>query len=299
MRRPRGSRGYSALVGLTIGLSAALTGCRELAPPPAPEGRSKIDRTARAQFLVPLYAYPSWYAPETYLWQRIAAAARRVPMVAVVNPANGPGSASDPANPDYVRGITALRRAGATVLGYVPTGWGTRDITAVLADIDLHYERYRVDGIFLDEASGSAAQLAYYARLHAHVKSRHDPGALILNQGARVDERYVSQPAADVVVLFEGAAAAWERHEVDAYVSRYPDHQFACLVHGVKGVEAMRRQVDKAVRANVHFIYVTDDSPAASDRNPWNSLPSYWDEEVALLEELNRAHGGAPAPAAP
>ena len=69
--------------------------------------------------LIPLYSYPNWYDPGSYIWDDVAAAASQISVTAVINPSNGPG---DPPNADYQLGISDLRDAGVTTLD-LPRCW--------------------------------------------------------------------------------------------------------------------------------------------------------------------------------
>lgn len=226
--------------------------------------------------LLPLYAYPSWYAPSTYLWDDVAAAASQVPITAIVNPANGPGGA--PPNSDYEVGLTALRDAGVTLIGYVYTSYGTRDPAAVKADVDLYAASWGLGGIFLDEVSSAAADLAYYQPLYDYVRAKPGLDRVVINPGTQVDEGYVSAPASDVAVIFENGSG-WSGYTPDPYVASYPDERFAALGYAVADAAAMQHFVDLAVQRNVGYVYVTDDTLP----NPWDSLPPYWTDEVSYL----------------
>ena len=48
----------------------------------------------------------------------------------------------------------------------------------------------------------------------------------------------------------------------------------------------MRSYIDMAVVRNIGYIYVTDDSPSSDDADPWNSLPSYWQDEIDYIQSL-------------
>ncbi|MHB2036611.1 MAG: spherulation-specific family 4 protein, partial [Nitrososphaerales archaeon] len=63
--------------------------------------------------MIPLYSYPGsdWNVVE-----QAKLAHPSVPIVAIINPNNGPGGSQDP---NYVAGVNNLRSAGVTVLGYV------------------------------------------------------------------------------------------------------------------------------------------------------------------------------------
>lgn len=228
---------------------------------------------ADLRVLLPLYSYPSWYAPETYWWDDVAAAAARVPVVAIVNPDSGPGGG--PPNGDYVRGLADLRAGGVGLLGYVATGYGARPAAAVKADVDLYDAYFGLDGIFFDEADNTTNHLGYYEDLFAYVRSRTNLETVVLNPGIGTAEEYFSRPACDAAVIFE-VDAGWSNHVPAGYVSNYPARRFAVLPYAVPDASAMRQAVDLAVRRNAGFVYVTDDGGA----NPWDSLPSYWTDFV-------------------
>ena len=65
---------------------------------------------ADLRILLPLYSYPTWYDAQAYLWDDVAAAAARAPIVAIVNPDSGPGGG--PPNDDYAHGLADLGAAG-------------------------------------------------------------------------------------------------------------------------------------------------------------------------------------------
>src|SRR6266545_1948952 len=63
-------------------------------------------------FVVPAYFYPA----SGSAWDSLNLAAQRVPLIAIMNPNNGPSSSP---SADYSRAVTALRNAGGLVIGYV------------------------------------------------------------------------------------------------------------------------------------------------------------------------------------
>ena len=75
--------------------------------------RSAFSACSSSEMLIPLYSYPNWYDPESYIWDDVAAAASQISITAIINPGNGPGSC--PPNIDYQRGISDLRDAGVTI----------------------------------------------------------------------------------------------------------------------------------------------------------------------------------------
>ena len=82
------------------------------------------------KILLPLYIYPNWYEPESYVWSDVARAAEQVPIVAIINPNNGPDG--NPPNRDYERGLKDLRQSDMTILGYVYTKYVVIYITPQL-----------------------------------------------------------------------------------------------------------------------------------------------------------------------
>jgi hypothetical protein len=80
---------------------------------------------------------------------------------------------------------------------------------------------------------------------------------------------------------------------VDAYVppdwaARLEPAQVAVLLYDVPR-DAWKRALAELARKRAGYVYVTD----ASGANPWDRLPSYWDEEVAAVAGAN--HGLTPA----
>jgi hypothetical protein len=215
--------------------------------------------------LIPAYLVPS------AIVEAVAGSAR--PRLIVVNPESGPGAT---AHPKYRDAVRTAQRAGARVLGYVPTAYATRAIADVVADIDRYTAWYRVDGIFLDEASRDAPHLAYYAALSRHIRAA-GRRLVVVNPGVVPARGYFD--VADVVVTFEGPYAAY-----DAAVARMPDWareqppaRSGLLIYGASSTQALAavRKLDGA-----GYLYVTSGSPP----DPWRTLPSYLHEEEEALE---------------
>src|SRR3974390_262930 len=114
---------------------------------------------------------PAYFDPPSSLWNELNFAASRVPLVAIMNPNNGPDTTQ---NPDYVTAVNSLRAAGGFVIGYVYTSYATRDTNTVKADIDRYFSFYSVDGIFLDEMTNDAntSNLNYYAAFYQYVRTK-------------------------------------------------------------------------------------------------------------------------------
>jgi len=195
------------------------------------------------------------------------------PRLVVVNPQSGPGAKEDA---ECRRAVRTAQRAGARVLGYVPTDYAARPAADVMADVDRYAAWYGVDGVFLDEASHLSAQLPYYAQVSRHIRASGGR-VVVLNPGVVPAQGYFG--LADVVVTFEGPyenyAGAVER--MPDWVRAQPPDRVAHLVYG-----ASREQALSAVRNldGAGYLYVT----SGSMPDPWRALPAYLHEEEEALE---------------
>lgn len=239
--------------------------------------------------LLPLYSYPNWYAgPSAYLWDDVAAAASTVPITAIINVNNGPGGAGP--NSDYQHGLADLRAGGVRMVGYVFTKYGDtalRPLAAIKADIDLWETQFSsagIGGIFLDEVSNDPAKVAYYQGIYDYILTKPHLTKVIANPGINTPEAYISAPTANTTVIFENETG-WPAYVPDSYVANYPRDRFAVLDLAVGTAGQMRQAVDLAHARNAGSIYVTDDS-AAVDGNPFDTLPSYWTQEVAYVASV-------------
>lgn len=236
------------------------------------------------KILLPLYIYPNWYEPENYLWSEVVSAAAQVPIVAIINPNNGPDG--QPPNDDYKKGLEDLKASNIETLGYVYTQYGDRPKAEVIQDIILYARHYDVDGIFLDESASNAEQINYYQDVYNYIKQETNLNQVIINPGTTTDEEYLVKPAADTVVIFENYPQSWEEYETQSHNGNYKTERFASLIHSVQDASSMKKYIDQAISRNIGYIYITDDSPQSQDGDPWNSLPSYWQEEVDYIQSL-------------
>lgn len=226
--------------------------------------RGSERRTSCRSTLIPAYLSPR------AIVDLVTGPAR--PRLVVINPASGPGP---DARASYGRAVWAAQDAGARVLGYVPTSYGSRPVADVRADIDRYMSWYGVDGIFFDEASPSAAQLPYYDALSRGIHASGER-LVVLNPGVVPAGGYFD--IADVVVTFEGPYAGYARAvaRMPDWVRRQPPERVAHLVYG-----ASREQALSAIKhpGPVGYMYVT----SGSLPDPWRTVPSYLHEEERVL----------------
>lgn len=223
----------------------------------------------KLELLVPAYFYPADSGSDS--WQALDAAAAQVGVTAIVNVNSGPGDALDP---NYLAVVESLRAAGGRVLGYVHTSWGGRDSAVEQADVDAYLARYPLDGFFIDEMASDAANLAHYSKLYAYIKGK-GAGLMVLgNPGTPTDPAYLSSPAADILISFEGDAADYAQLPA-GYFDPALTGRLASIVHGATAAQ-MDSFVAEAATLGLAMIYVTDDTMP----NPYDVLPSYWQQEV-------------------
>ena len=94
-------------------------------------------RTSPTGLIIPLYTYPT-----DLTWNLVVQAKTThpsVPIIAIINPNSGPGTAIDS---NFVSGIKKLQNAGVIVLGYVYTRYAARAIATVKADLDFYKNWY-------------------------------------------------------------------------------------------------------------------------------------------------------------
>jgi hypothetical protein len=152
-----------------------------------------------AGMIVPLYSYPS--SPAWTSLKAAKAANPTVPILAVVNPANGPNTAVDQ---NYAIGIQQLVAAGIKVIGYVHTSYGARAVASVNTDVDRWKALYpQVTGIFFDEMSNTTGKEQYYKDINAYAKTGRGYGVTIGNPGADSLPSYVG--TVDIILVYESS----------------------------------------------------------------------------------------------
>ena len=246
--------------------------------------RLPLTQNNSLKILLPLYIYPNWYESDNYVWSKVVSASKQVPIVAIINPNNGPDG--KPPNEDYGQGLKDLAQAKIKTLGYVYTKYGDRPLAEVKQDIDLYYRHFGVKGIFLDESASNEQKIDYYQAIYDYIKIKGKQEQIIINPGTHTDQAFFTRPATDISVIFENFSQAWESYEPKVYVSQHDKKNFASLIHSVPDIAMMKSHIDRAIQRNIGYVYVTNDSPIGGDGDPWNSLPDYWQEEIDYIQSL-------------
>jgi len=251
--------------------------------------------------LVPAYANPCCAGGLT-MWPDLIAAASSGTIVlhVILNPSSGPGAS--PIDPNFVNtgGVgpaVDLVSAGGRLYGYVATGFGSRPLAAVQADIDRYYDPaywrgagVLVSGIFLDEMTNDIAATGYYQTLDAYVKSK-DIGARVFGNPGTSFTQDTSGGASgfsvgdyadsvDTIVTFENTGVAYRTgYAPPSWLASLDASHFAHIIHTEASTTDMQQDIQLARNRKVGFVYVTDDVLP----NPFDFLASYWSEEQVAI----------------
>lgn len=264
------------IAGALLAIAVASPACAQASRKKATAG----GEPPRMRLWVPAYYYP--FGAGLREWDRLIASARIVPIVAIVNPASGPG---DHVDTNFARILPRARKAGVTLVGYIGTQYTRKPLERVKQEVDTFLKFYPdIQGFHFDEQSSDARGVDYYAELYRYARERI-PGALVLNNpGTTCDPGYVSRPAADAVCLFEREHGFSEFHP-PAWMSRFPGSRFCVQAHDVRTEQDMKQSIRRAAALRIGYVFVTDDVGP----NPYDRLPAYWDAEVQAVRSVNEA----------
>jgi hypothetical protein len=217
--------------------------------------------------MVPLYTRPT--DPS---WAALIAAKQahpNVPVLAVVNPSNGPGASI---SKDYTDGINRLIAANIRVIGYVWTSYGERAEADVKKDIDTWKSFYpQVTGIFFDEQSNKVGFESYYRNLTEYSRSR-GLTFTIGNPGQDTKPSYIG--TVDLILIYESSGIP-DMSRLTGWHTEHDRRNFGVIPYGI----GFDKSFIQAAKPYVSYIYLTSDVLP----NPWDSLPSYFGDLMAAL----------------
>jgi hypothetical protein len=219
------------------------------------------------QSLIPAYFYPGAN------WVK-AIDSKPPPRFMIIDiTSSGAGSSPDP---NYRAAAKRARAAGITLIGYSATDYARRPAAAVETDVGHYKSWYGVTDLFLDEVSSNGSGLAYYRQLSDYIHATNPGSLVILNPGTYPSEPYMS--IGDIVLAFEGTYAEYLRLGVPGWVDDYPAAKFAYVIYGAPE-SRLASTISTSQRRHVGYIYVTPNTGV----NPYDSLPSYWARENAII----------------
>lgn len=195
------------------------------------------------------------YFTDRSLWREVANHSLYINFLTIINPNSGPL----PYSPAYDSYTALMKSHNSTVLGYVPTGYGSRPLSEVMDDVREYFSLYEVDGIFLDEVSDDES---YYSPLVSQIRSEFPDAFIVGNPGRDVSDEVVS--LFNLTIVFENTCSDY----LSATIRTYPK-PVAVLCYGLDSSE-MPAIVSKALSDGISFIYMTSDSLP----NPWDSYDS-------------------------
>ncbi len=219
---------------------------------------------------------PAYVRPDGVDWPLYVDGAAQTGGLMVVNPASGPGSASQEV---YVTGIAEAQALGVYVIGYVSTAYGTRDPDEIETEARKYRDWYGVDGIFLDEVPNTCeAWPEWYGARTDAIEAMYGPEALVAyNPGTASCEAYLED--ADILVVAESDLVQLRDYAAEPWMAAYAPERFWFLAHTAGG-SAFGESLQNVVDQGIAWVYVTDDNLP----NPWDRAPSYWTSEVAAVE---------------
>src|SRR3989441_1310259 len=229
--------------------------------------RTSFAAPTNSGIVIPLYTYPtdgSWAAT-----LQAKNAHPNVPIIAVINPGNGPGGSSDS---NYVQGVKNFQAAGIIVLGYVATGYASQLISSLESQISSYKSWYSVNGIMFDEMSSVQGNENYYSTLNTYVKSL-GMTMTMGNPGTSVPSSYIG--TLDSLFIFEQNGLP-----TLSYLSSYSGHPKSNFAYIGYTVSPLNTGFEAASSQYAGWLYITD----AGLPNPYNVLPSYLLNEVAALD---------------
>jgi len=223
--------------------------------------------TSPTGLIISLYTYPGT------TWDQVAVAKKAhpsVPIIAIINPASGPGTSIDT---KYVTGIQELKSAGVIVLGYVYTNYASRNMSSVIDDIDTYKKWYPVDGIKFDQMANTPGFESYYSNLTAYAKSQGFTFT-VGNPGTDTKPSYIG--TVDNIIIYEGPGlptiptlAGWH--------TSYDKSNFSGESFGVSTLDEAAEFTESQY---LGYMYITNDILP----NPYDSIPPYLSTEVAVLD---------------
>ncbi len=217
--------------------------------------------------IIPLWSYPGSE------WTQIAnmkEAYPSVPMIAVINPSNGPGYSQDP---NFVWGINLLESAGVTVLGYVYTLYASIPESSIVSEINSWKSMYNVNGIFFDQMSNVPGYESYYSSLNSYAASLGYQ--TVGNPGAPIPASYVG--TMDNIVIYENFGLPSL-----SYLSSlgYQKSDFSFVSYGDSGLDT---SFVSAASTSVSYLYMSEGVMP----NPYPALPSYFETLMSTLSQID------------
>ncbi|AVV40613.1 spherulation-specific family 4 protein [Streptomyces sp. ID05-04B] len=209
-------------------------------------------------------------------WGELARPGRPLHWVAL-DVSDGPGSRPDPS---CLESAGRLRNAGVRVLGRIDALYGARAFAEVISEAQRYLDWYQVDGFLLERSPADRGTLPALRRTAGALRTLHDAPHVVLDHGVHPHPGYVE--LADQLVTFSGPWSDYRWSQVAEWTAEHPPERFCHFVHGVP-----RGHLDEALRIarwqGAATIWFTDGTERGGARDPWETMPGYWDDIVSRI----------------
>ena len=102
------------------------------------------------------------------------------------------------------------------------------------------------------------------------------------NPGTTVPESLVSSKVADSFCTYESPQTDYHSYEEESYHNKYPASTYIHIVYGATA-DQMTTDVKFMVSKKIGGLYISNDVLP----NPYDTLPSYWDQLVSTVASYN------------
>lgn len=207
----------------------------------------------------------------------------------IVNPNSGPGNTSTP-NEQYTSQILRLNAvSNVRTVGYVRTGYASRSIDDVLADVQTYSgwasanSNLSMHGIFLDESPHqySVAAASYMRNVTQTIKNANgisSPKLVIRNPGTIEDSVY-NDTNTDVVVFFESDYTSYQASTSTLKAHDKDRSGYAAMVNSVPTMsQGDLRSFVKGVSQLAKYLFVTDNT-----QDYYESFGSDWSDFTSVV----------------
>lgn len=214
------------------------------------------------------YWYPDYHIADSK-WNQAVTIKDNIGFV-IINIDSGSGTAQ----PEHIEQAKRAKAVGASILIYLPTGYGNFDKDNLLS----RYRKYKqdmpnlIDGVFFDETingySEQASLIPKYKELNEHFKKYEGIDTIIVaNPGSNVVEELLD--SADVFMNFESSADKYlERDITPDYYKRVSSTKFWHCIFNVNK-DNYKQVLAKVDKEHVGHLYLVDNPSYNNPAAPW------------------------------
>lgn len=216
------------------------------------------------------------YGNTTVQFNAAIAAAKLVPVIAIINPDDGVGTRKD----SFIAAkVATLKASGAKIVGYIATGYGEVPLSKVRQQMDNYLRWYGVTGLFVDEMAGASGKLGYYTSIRNAAVAKGL--SVVGNPGQGASAGYAS--VTDVLITYEDTFAdGFSSFKQPTWTATLPVNRLGAIVYSA-GASQMAGIIDRAITQRYGWVYVTD----KNDPDPYGISASYFTAEVNYVKSKN------------